>query len=573
MKKTIDISKNWLICADESAEGKAFSDTKTVLPFFHSAKDMAPCTFSTSWTALEEDDGKTVYIEFSQISGDIEIYSGDKLLGTHKSSSCSFRTLLTLEAVMNETYEIRVKVSPVARADSMFAFAGASLITVDSSHFNMTDLGKGIYTDYTLNNGNAELKVSTEVIRPNNYDVVSYTVMNMKGETLLTKTCKPTEPLCSFTIEGTEPWDGQSGAYLYKVNAKLLRDSRCLDEIETDFGLREISLSSDGFLYLNGFRLPLCGVCLTDCSFIKTDSSILKELDGNILISPLLPSKTNLLSVTDKHGMLFWYTLPYTGDIEADKSILREFLLMYRNHPSLAGVVLSEKADGNYFNELNAELTKYAPKTTAVVKRSIDNSVDTVPENAKIVLITIPYSTSPDAFISISGRFAELQSRYTDKFFAVIPETADKSTASPEEMQEWHVRLWNAFCRQKNLIAYLAGVLTDGKETDSPRGLISSDRTEYYDAFWFYRSQFSSKGFVKICNKTDNETDNKFTDIRCITNCKNLRILVNGKDKKYKAEKLTDGVYVFRQIKLKKDVNFIEVSADDEYDSTEIVRY
>lgn len=573
MKKIIDISKNWLVCAEDSPEGKAFSDTKISLPFFHSAKTMTPCTFSTSWTPAEEDDGKTVYIEFSQISGDAEIYLSDKLSGTHKGSSCSFRLLLTLEASMNETYDIKVKAIPGARADSMFVFAGVSIITVDSSHFNMTDLGKGIYVDYTLKNGSAEVTVSTEVVRPNNYDVVSYTLADMKGDTILTKTCKPTDPGCCFTVESTELWDGQSGACLYKVNAKLLRDSRCLDEIQTDFGFREISLSNDGFLYLNGFRLPLCGVSLTDCSFIKTDSSILQELDGNILISPLLPSKTNLLSLTDKQGMLFWYVLPFTKDTENDKAALREFLLLYRNHPSLAGVVFSEEADSKYFDELNEELKKYAPKTTAVIKRSIDSALDNIPDNAKIVLLTVPYSTSPDTFISVSGRFAELQNSHTDRFFAVIPDETDKTTVSPEEMQEWHIRLWNAFCRQKNLIAFIAGVLTDGKETDSPRGLISSDRTEYYDSFWFYRSQFSSKSFVKICDVTDSETDNKFTDIRCITNCKNLRILVNGKDKKYKAEKLTDGVFIFRQVKLKKDINLIEVSADDEYDSTEIVRY
>lgn len=573
MKKIIDISKNWLVSAEDLPEGKAFSDTETSLPFFHGAKTMPQSTFSTSWIPSEAEDGKTVYIEFSQISGDAEIYLSDTLLATHKGSSCSFRVLLSLEVTMGVSYDIKVKVTPGARADSMFAFAGVSLIAVDSSHFNMTDLGKGLYVDYTFKDGNAEVKINTEVIRPNNYDVVSYTVTDMKGDTVFTKTCKPTEPECSFTLEGAELWDGQSGAYLYKVNAKLLRDSRCLDETQTDFGFRDITLSTDGFLYLNGFRLPLCGVSLTDCSFIKTDTSALQELDGNILISPLLPSKTNLLSLTDKQGMLFWYVLPYTSDIENDKAALKEFLLLYRNHPSLAGVVLSQEADSKYFDCLNEELKKYAPKTDAVIKRNIDSAMDNIPENAKIILLTVPFSTSPDAFISVSGRFSELQNKYSDKYFAVIPDETAKSQASPKEMNEWHIRLWGAFCRQKNLIAFFAGHLSDGKEADSSRGLISSDRNAYYDSFWYYRSQFSSKGFIKICAVTDSETENKFTDIKCITNCNNLRILVNGKDKKYKAEKLTDGVYIFKQIKLKKDINLIEVSADDEYDSAEIIRY
>ncbi len=573
MKQIIDISKNWLFSAEEQPDGKAFSDTKTSLPFFHGIKTMAPGTFSTSWIPSEAEDGKTVYIEFSQISGDAEIYLGDTIIGSHKGSSCSFRVLLSLEVAMGKSYDIRVKVSPLARADSMFVFASASLIAVDSSHFNMTGLGKGIYADYILNNGNAEVTLSTEVIRPNNYDVVSYTITDMNGDIIFTKTCKPTEPECTFTIENAELWDGQSGAALYNAEAKLLRDSRCLDEINTAFGIRDITLNPDGFLYLNGFRLPLCGVSLTDCSYVKTDSSILKELDGNILISPLLPSKTDLLSLTDTQGMLFWYILPFTSDIEADKAALREFLLLYRNHPSLAGIVLSSDADNRYFDALNEELKKYAPKVTAVIKRSIDKALDNIPEKAEIILLTVPYNTSPDSFISVSGRFSELQNKYTDKYFAVIPEEAAKSKVAAEEIKEWHIKLWTAFCRQKNLIAFFAGLLTDGKDTDSPRGLISNNRTVFYDSFWFYRAQFSSQSFVKICTEAGLETENKYTDIKCITNCSNLRMLVNGKDKKYKAEKLADGVYIFRQIKLKKDVNLIEVSADDECDSTEIIRY
>ncbi len=573
MKQIIDISKKWLFTADEAVNGKVFSETKTSLPFFHGASDMPCGVFSALWTPTEAEDGRTVYLEFSQISGDAQIYLDDIIIGSHKGSPCSFRVLLTLEAVMGKEYSIKVRVTPKARADSMFVFAGVSLICVDSSHFNMTDFGKGIYAEYTLNNNTAEITINTQVVRPNNYDVVSYTVTDMQGNTVFSKTCKPTEPVCSFTMENPELWDGQSGAYLYKLDARLLRDSRCLDEIQTDFGIREISYSTDGFLYLNGFRLPLCGISLTDCSHIKTDSAYLKELDGNILLSSLLPSKTNLLSLADKQGMLFWYTLPFSGDTENDKELLREFLLLYRNHPSLAGVVFSGEADNGYFDCLSAVIKEYAPKTEAIIQRNIDCGVNNIPENAKTVLLTIPYSSSPDSFISVSGRFCDLQNAYTDKYFAIIPEVTHKTKATPEEMNDWHIRLWNTFCRQKNVIAYIGGLLTDGKDAESARGLITNSRELCYDAFWFYRSQFSSKSFIKICEATETETENKTTDIRCITNCSNLRILVNGKDKKHKAEKITDGVYVFRQIKLKKDVNLIEVSAGDEYDNTEIIRY
>ena len=573
MKKIIDLNKNWLYSAKETENGRAFSDTVMDLPFFHTAETMAEGTFSVKWTPAESEDGKTVYIEFQQISGEAKIYLGDTLLGVHREGLFRFRQLLSLEVHMGEEYEIRVEVTPGSRPDALFAFAGVSLICVDSSHFNMTENEKNLSITSVIKDKKAEITVSTDIVRPNNYDVVSYTVTDMKGDVLFSKTCKPTEPCAVFSLDMPEFWDGQSGAYLYELNAKLLRDSRCLDEISTSFGLRDIKLRSDGFLYLNGFRLPLNGVALTDCSSIKSDCMKLRDLDGNLLLAKLLPSKTDLLSVTDKDGMLFWYDLHYSGDTDKDINELKDFLLLNRNHPSLTAVVCSEKADDNYFRLFRETVKKYAPAVFPVLRRDINTAADTIPEGADVLMLTIPCKSEPDAFISIGGRFSELQNRYPDKYFAIYPENPERTETTENEHNDWHIRLWTAFCRQKNVIAYFGGFLTDGKTVDSKRGLVSADRSTEYDAFWYYRSQFSAKSFVKICNTDTNETADKFSDIRCITNCKNLRILINGKDKKHKAEKITDGVYVFRQIKLKKDVNLIEVSADDECDSIEILRF
>lgn len=573
MRKYIEFNNNWLFCAKETESGKAFADTAVKLPFFHSADTMTEGSFSTSWTVAEEDEGKTVYLDFSQISGDAEIFCNGTKIGSHGGSGCPFRQLLSLEVKLGETYEIRVDVTPEARTDNMFVFAGVSLIVIDSSHFNIAEPEKSIRVSYEIKENRAEVSVKTDVVRPNNYDVVSYTVTDMKGDTVFSKTCKPTEPDMAFSIENPELWDGQSGAYLYKLNAKLLRDSQCLDEINLNFGLKEITLNPDGFLYLNGFRLPLCGVTLTDCSAVKSDIKNIKDLDCNILMSRLLPSKTNLLSITDETGMLFWYLLPYSGNEDKDMELLKEFLYLNRNHPSLAAVVCDIKADTEYFTKVKAILKATAPDVKAVIQKSIETAAAEIPENAEIIMLNVSFNIQPDAFISIGGRFSELQEQFPDKYFAINPINPLKTELSIGEHDSWHMRLWTAFYRQRSIIAYFGGHLSDGKTTSSERGLTGSDRSIIYDSFWYYRAQFSPKGFIKICTPEEYETQEKYIDIRCITNGKNLRLLINGRDKNYRAEKLTDGVYVFRQLKLKKEENLIEISADDECDSIEIIRY
>lgn len=571
MRNIIELNKGWLFCADLINDTKPVSDSTVNLPFFHSIDTMPAGTFSTSWTAGEEHEGKTVYLEFSQISGCAEVYCEDKLLCTHSAGICSFRTQLTIDAQINKTYEIKVHVTPAPRKDGLFSFAGVNLIVVDSSHFNMTDFGKGL--DVVAKNGNdgAKISIKTNIIRPNNYDIVSYTVYGMKGQTVTSKTCKPTSPDITLTIPVPELWDGQSGAYTYTLEAKLLRDSQCLDEVKTVFGTKDTQLGADGFLYLNGFKLPLSGVVLTDCSSVRSDVENIKKLDGNLLMSSLLPSKTNLLSVCDTAGMLFWFMLPPSGDTEKDKTLLREFIALYKNHPSLCAVVFSEQAGGEYFNEMASYLEKLAPDVLSVLEKDIESAEESLPAKAKTVLLRIPCWSAPESFITFNGRFSYLQEKYPDKCFAVLPESPDKADKTPEELGEWHIRMWNTFCRQK-IVAYFGGLLSDGKSINSKRGLISNDRAQFYDIFWYYKSQFSVKGFIKICELDTYETFDKTIDIKCITNCQNIKILVNGKDKKYKPEKITDGVYVFRQLKLSKDINTIEVSAGEECDSVEIIR-
>lgn len=571
MRNKTEFNTNWTFTPKQGKNEEAPVSSKIKLPFFHESETMPEGTFSAKWIPTEEQDGKTVYIEFSQISGDCEVFSSEKSLGTHKASPHLFRVPLSLEVKAGETYNIRVEVTPKPRNDGLFSFAGVSLIICDSSHFNMTQAEKGVHLSTVLSEHSAKLIIKADVIRPNNYDIVSYTVLNSKGETVTTKTAKPTMPDTEIEFAMPELWDGQIGPYIYRLNAKLLRDSQCLDEIELPFGFREISLKNDGFLYLNGFKLPLSGVKLTDCSAIKSDINNLKALDANILLSSLLPSKTNLLSVCDNEGLLFWYELPFTGNTENDIENLKEFLYHHSNHPSLAAVVFGS-CDKEYFSKLSKTLKENAPDVRPVIKLELENAAENIPENAETVLISVPCKTDPESFINLTGRFSQLTESNPEKYFAVLPENPDKANITPEELGEWHIRLWNSFCRQKGVIAYFGGLLSDGKALNSKRGLTSGDRNSFYDAFWYYKSQFSAKGFIKICELPQYNTFDKFIDIKCITNCSNLRILVNGKAKKYKAEKITDGMYIFRLLKLKKDINLIEVSAGDECDSVEIMR-
>lgn len=572
MKTVIDFNRKWLFSAKEKDGEKTVSDTVLTLPFFHSVSTMPEGTFTAVWTPEEKDEGNTAYIEFSQISGEVTVFCDGKEVYTHKSIQTPFTVPLALDVKAGKDYEIKVSVTPLDRGDGMFCFASASVITAGSSHFTVTDKGKGLYVKPRLHENTGVISIETEVTRPNNYDVVSYTVTDMKGVEIISATEKPTAPSITLEIPAPEIWDGQNGAYLYTLRAQLLRDSSVLDEIVTSFGFREASFGADGFFWLNGFRLPLNGIKLSDLHSLKTDLRNTVRLDCNALMIGLLPSKTDILSFCDKEGILLWYCLPYSGDNNKDEEALREFLLLYRNSPSLAFIVFDEKADNDYFEKMKCIVNTLAPDVICAVSRDIDKASGNIPVSAPLTVLTLSSDDSPEAYIAFNGRFRELQEKYPDKLFAIFAKSPEKTSMSPEKYLERQIRLWQSFSRQRNIVAYFPGNLSDGKEPSSGRGLVSDSRTALYDAFWFCKSQFSSDGFIKIATPEEYETLSKTVDIKCITNRSNLRMLVNGKDKKYKAEKASDGIYIFRGIKLSKDENVIEVSADDECDSITLFR-
>lgn len=572
MRNIIPFNTKWLFSATEKNEEKTFADTVIKLPFFHSIETMPVCTFSNSWIPTEKEEGKTVYLEFIQLTGKTEIYLNGNQVSSEASHRFSFRVLLTNEADPHTEYKIELKVKPEGRRDGLFAFAGVNIITTDSSHFNLSEPGDGLHITSCMKDGRGEVNINTEIIKPNNYDVVSYTVLNSSGYEVASATAKPTSPNAKITIDIPDLWEGQGGACVYTLKASLRRDSHILDETSSEFGIREPSLDDEGFFRLNGFRLPLDGAELTDCSAVRSDTENLRHLDGNALISSMLPTKTNLLSYCDKTGSVFWYCPPYSGDTDSDIEALKEFLLIYRNHPSLIFLVCPEEADSVYTESFIKTAEEYAPGILIAARRNIENATENIPDNISLILLDIPCKTQADAYITFSGRFRDLQEKYPDKHFAVYAQSAARSESGIKENAEHHIRLWQTFCRQKGMIAYFCGLLTDEKNGDGRRGLISNDRSEVYDAFWFYKAQFSSEGFIKITDPDIYETEEKLTDLKCTTNRTNLRLLVNGKDKKYKAEKLTDGIYIFRQIRLRPGLNTFEVSADDECDSVEIVR-
>ena len=576
MRVYSDFSGGWHMSAGNAELDKQYGDSVVCLPFIHDASAFTELVFTNRFSATEQLAGETLYLEFQQVSGAVKVWNGETPIGEHTGMVSSFRMKLAEDVKAGDAFEIRAEVSPRARSDGSFIFGRASVLSVGRSHFDLDDDGEGVSLSVDAQDGDAQIRIRTSVVKPNNYDVVSFSVETFAGAPVASRTEKPTGADTVIALPLPELWGGPKDAHLYRLKAALVRDTVVLDNLEIVFGVKRFELTADKYFRVNGLKLPLNGVRLADCSHIKTDSRLLEMLDVNAVAADSLPAKADLLFECDKSGTVVWFDMPYSGE-ETDFDDLRAFLLQNRCHPSLAFLCCAAEADEAYAARFFSVCREYAPEVFTALRRGISDPAplpETLPD---VMAVTVKGVSAEDDFLALKGRFEDLKAACPDASFALFTVAPDAVGPDGESLPEsalcvWHEKLWNVFCRDKSAIGFFAGRLTDAKNGAGSAGLVSYNRKYIKEAFWFYQAQFSAAAFVKLCAAELTTVNTKKIDVKCYTNAPPVTLTVDGNEKRaYAGEELYNGVYVFRKVALKKKTSTLEASAGDRKDAAQVV--
>lgn len=575
MREWSDFNNGWMMSAENKEQEKKFDDSMVHLPFIHKADDFTDLVFTNSFSATDKLEGETLYLEFRQVSGAVKVWNGETVLGEHTGMAAAFRIKLTDAAKAGESFDLRIEVSPRSRSDGSFIFGKVAVLSVGRSHFDLDDGGPGVALSTRVTNGAAELHIRTRIVNPNNYDVVSFSVETEAGVPVASKTEKPTGADTVIILPAPELWGGQKDAHLYVLKAALVRDTLVLDNLELPFGVKTFSIEEDKYFRVNGLKLPLNGVMLSDCSHLKTDKVLLEMLDVNAIAADSLPAKTDLLYECDRSGTVVWFDMPYSGE-ETDFDDLREFLRQNRHHPSLAFICCAAEADADYADRFLRVCREAAPDVFTALRRGIADPSPLPQDLPDVVAVTVRGESVEDDFTALKGRYEDLKNANPNAAFALFTNAPDAKKPDGELLSEndlcvWHEKLWNVFSRDKSAVGFFAGQLTDAKQEAGSAGLVSYDRQYIKEAFWFYKSQFSATAFVKLCAAELATVSEKKIDVKCYTNTPPVTLTVNGDEKhKHTGEELCDGVYIFRKVALKGKANTLEVSAADRKDSAQI---
>ena len=479
-----------------------------------------------------------------------------------------------------EPHTLRLEIRPAARPDGLFTFGAANLYATGLSHFALNDEKEPVSVRTVFTDAGVSVLLHAEIENPNNYDVVMFRLYAPDGALIDVKSARPTAANTAFDLEAPQLWDGAHASDKYRAQVLLQRDSDVIDAAEITFGIRDLRGTEGGFFTLNGIKLPLNGAFLRGCG-TAADVKNLTELDANLVGLTALDTDEALLRRCDDLGLLVFFVFPESGN-EEDFEELRALTRLLAQHPCAAALAY-RSSDPAYAKRFcgtvkqNAQYIFTAGLCDVLVSDALS---DAIPD---LLWLDPSVSTEKAGFSELSDRFDEVLAAHPDYRFAVMPKAPEcifdrhstgavRPDCSQEYFSMWHARVWEIFSRHKNVACYFAGWLTDKSAGTERTGLTTCDGELRKDAYWFYKAQFSAGDFVKLASLPASVTK-KTVDVKCYTNARKMTLSVNGKiKKKLSPVRLSESVYLFENVKLRRKNNTLVLSCSAGTDKTEVFR-
>lgn len=577
MKNVYDLQKEWKR-EIPGVGGKEFD-----LPLRTAdVRENETVTFTRSFLIPESDDGSAVLLVTDGLSGRAEILLDDDEVCVHDGLFAPFAADLSPYVKKGRRQTLTLRVLPRRTPDGEFVFGGARLVSTGKSRFDRTVPGAApLRVRAVFTKDGVSLRAEADLANPNNYDILVFRLTDPKGRVVETRSEKPTQPQTVFSLPAPDLWEGAHDAGIYRLDAALRRDAAVLDTETITFGIRQTQLGEEGLFRLNGLKLPLNGVCLRPASSDPADADLLTELDANcVLTGSLSPDEAGLFAF-DAAGIITVFSIP--PEIAENEEELAGTLRRLHKHPAVCFVYCPTR-EISLLKRFTSTVKKYAPDLFTVGDCDLlheDSLADAVPD---LLRLNVDAAGDSAAFLELENAVASLLREHPDYRFLVFADAPEcifdrhsvhavRPDCSQEYFSMWHEKIWHIFYNKKGVVAYVAGYLADKTDKADRTGLVTADRESRKDAFWFYRSQFSAEGFVKLCSSERTSVTKKYVDVKCYTNTPPIRMTVNGKTrKKLRCDALSESVYVFRDVKLRRKNNTIVITAASGTDSEVLFR-
>lgn len=558
-------------------------------------------------------DAAQVFIRFGAASKMASVFCNGQFVGEHRGGFSAFTMDLTPYLHSGEN-ELTVKVDnhadlPVYPAQADFTFFGGLyrqvelLIFADKAHFNVTEYG----ADSLLLTPDVETGTVQASVLCDGGDRLTLTVKDPNGTVVAQEETSVTgqkTTLC-LTVSDVQLWDGTQNPCLYTATATLYKDGTPIDVLTDSFGFRRYAVTADKGFFLNGRSYPLHGVCrhqdrenmgwgITQKEHLE-DMAMIREIGANTIRLAHYQHDPFFYTLCDREGMVIWAEIPfislYIPDPAADENLLsqmRELILQNYNHPSICfwgvaneiGIGGESEAMFHIVHRLHELCKQLDPSCLTGIA-----NVGMTPTSSQLFRLTDVtayneykgwyegtvedhgafcderHGQIPDIPMAISEYGAEAVLRwhspapkvkdYTEEYQAIVHEKAYH--ALQERPYIWATWLWNMF-------DFAVDVRNEGGvQGRNNKGLVTFDRKQKKQAFYFYKACWSKEPFVYICGERYLKHTAAPMTVKVYSNAAQVTLLLNG----HKLGTVQGGpVFLFPNVVLDRPVNELMAVTD-----------
>lgn len=501
------------------------------------------------------------------------------------------------------------------------------LVTIDELHIDLEDFGsEGVYLKQKKVSSGLAL-IEAEVLLSNSRGKkteaeikVEFRTPEGKTAAIAAKKVKIREGKSRVTvplsIENPILWNGKANPFLYRAVITLSEKGSELDRMEISAGLRSFRITPDTGFYLNGEHLRLKGVsrhqdrkdkgwALSKEDQIE-DMELIKEIGANSIRLAHYQHNRYFYDLCDKEGMIVWAEIPYISiTSETDKkgtnalSQLTELVKQNYNHPSIIfwglqnEITIAGKVDG--LEKIVRKLNRLAKKLDPF-RLTAQAQVGHHPDGDRMNRITdcLGYNKYYGWYYDKAEDFAP----WLDKFHKEQPgiplgiteygaegiisyhnDSPKVNDYSEEYQTMYHEKVWKIFEARNfiwgtyvwNMFDFASDLRDEGGiKGMNNKGLVTHDRKLKKDAFYWYKSNWSTEPVLHIASKRYRQRTADAVDIKVYSNT-GMPVLSAGAQS-FKPSKKDAPLYIFTAIPLQAGKNTITAACGKYSDKAVFVK-
>ncbi|MCD8186211.1 MAG: DUF4982 domain-containing protein [Rikenellaceae bacterium] len=464
---------------------------------------------------------------------------------------------------------------------------------------------------------NANYTVSLSVIDPQTDAVVASQSSRIKADKGAGSGDIP------VTIPQPRLWHGVYDPFLYHFHLELKEGDQLLDSLTIPMGLRYWEIDPESSFTLNGRVYPIHGVTrFEDRSnagnayhhrMHEEDFALIREMGANAVRMTHYPHDPYFYRLCDRYGVIVWSEIPFTApEFGADNGYiakpsfhengrqqLTEMILQRYNNTSVLfwGIFSNIQTRGSddpvpYIRELNQWARTLDPTRQTIASSNQDGAINFVTD----AIGWSQYLGWQEGQVSDVNVWLSQLTRNWKELRSCIGEYGaggslihqSDTLRRPDPRERLHPERWQTHYHEQfySILlkypavwgAFIHSMFDFGEVNyrggDTPGvcnfGLVSYDRKDRKDAFYFYKANWNSlEPFVHIAGKRWDERSEPVQTLTVYSNRAEVELFVNGRSQGSRTG--THGIFRWEGVELQEGKNQISAHADRTFfDKTEI---